>query len=168
MTTWCLEPIIITKYHFFSLEILSWPTFPGCLFVGPSFFSFVFNNWKAGCSVRLRSADRLCYRRTSQFLCLENLLDSFCIIYWVIILLHCEAALGWIWAAIIALYTSQFILLLLTAVTSPTNTSEPVPLAAIRARMTRLPPLWCSMFVSLSSPGHTHRKKRRFRIYPLT
>ncbi len=49
-------------------------------------------------------------------------------------------AFGWIWADNIARNTSEFILLLLSAVTSSINTREPVPLAAIHAHAMTLPP----------------------------
>ena len=49
-------------------------------------------------------------------------------------------AFGWIWADNIARNTSEFILLLLSAVTSSINTREPVPLAAIHAHAMILPP----------------------------
>ncbi len=45
-------------------------------------------------------------------------------------------AFGWIWADNIARNTSEFILLLLSVVTSSINTREPVPLAAIHAHAT--------------------------------
>ncbi len=43
------------------------------------------------------------------------------------------AAFDWIWADSISLYTSEFIRLLLSSVTSSLNTSNPVPLEAIHA-----------------------------------
>ena len=46
----------------------------------------------------------------------------------------------WIWADNIAWNTSEFILLLLSAVTSSINTREPVPLAAIHAHAITQPP----------------------------
>ncbi len=49
-------------------------------------------------------------------------------------------AFGWIWADNIARNTSEFILLLLSAVTSSINTREPVTLAAIHAHAMTLPP----------------------------
>ena len=49
-------------------------------------------------------------------------------------------AFGWIWADKIPRNTSEFILLLLSAVTSSVNTREPVPLAAIHAHAMTLPP----------------------------
>ncbi len=78
----------------------------------------------------------------SPLLSLQKLFGCFCSMLWVIVHLHCEApsnefwSICWIWADNIARNTSEFILLLLSAVTSSINTREPVPLAAIHAHAT--------------------------------
>ena len=71
-------------------------------------------------------------------------------------------AFGWIWADNIVRNTSEFILLLLSAVTSSINTREPVPLAAIHAHaMTLSPPCFTEEVVCFGSWAvpfllHTH------------
>lgn len=53
---------------------------------------------------------------------------------------------GWIWADSLALHMSEFILLLISAVTLSMNIREPNPLAAIHAHTTTLPLMserWC-------------------------
>lgn len=55
----------------------------------------------------------------------------------------------WIWAESIALYTLQFVLLLLSAEPSSINTGGPLPLAAVHARACRLCNLWLQAFVIL-------------------
>ncbi len=63
-------------------------------------------------------------------------------------------AFGWIWADNIARNTSEFILLLLSAVTSSINTREPVPLAAIHAHAMTLHTMlhwWGGMLRIMSS-----------------
>ena len=75
--------------------------------------------------------------------CLKKLFGCFRSMFQVIVHLHCpmsSEAFGWIWADNIAWNTSEFILLLLSAVTSSINTREPVPLAAIHAHTITLPP----------------------------
>ena len=50
------------------------------------------------------------------------------------------AAFAWIWADSKDLYTSEFILLLLSAVTASITTRDPVPLASIHVHSIALPP----------------------------
>ncbi len=82
----------------------------------------------------------------SPLISLQKLFGCFCSMLWVIVHLHCEApsnefwSIWLIWADNIARNTSEFILLLLSAVTSSINTREPVPLAAIHAHAMTLPP----------------------------
>ncbi len=94
----------------------------------------------------------------SPLLSLQKLFGCFCSMLWVIVHLHCEApsmsseAFGWIWADNIARNTSEFILLLLSVVTSSINTREPVPLAAIHAHATTtMLHWWGSMLRIMSS-----------------
>ena len=62
---------------------------------------------------------------------LEALGLFFLSMFWIVIHLYCEAisssAFCWIWAETIALYTTDFILLCLSAVKSSINISDPVP-----------------------------------------
>ncbi len=79
----------------------------------------------------------------SPLLSLQKLFVCFCSMLWVIgpsalwsAVQWVSEAFGWIWADNIARNTSEFILLLLSVVTSSINTREPVPLAAIHAHAT--------------------------------
>ena len=77
---------------------------------------------------------------------LKTLFGCFSSMLRVIVHLHCEApsdefcSIWPIWADKIARNTSEFILLLLSAVTSSLNTREPVPVAAIHVHAMTLPP----------------------------
>ncbi len=120
--------------------------FSSCLFLGHFPFSFVFSKWNA-CSIGFRSGDWLGHCITVHFLSLQKLFGCFCSMLWVIVHLHCEAPSNEFWSIwleyeqiILARNTSEFILLLLSAVTSSINTREPVPLAAIHAHAMTLPP----------------------------
>ncbi len=110
--------------------------FSCCLFVGLSTFSFVFSKWNA-CSIRLKSGDWLGHCKIFHFFNLQKLLGCFCCMFWVIVHLYYDAlsnqlcAFDWIWAESIYLYTSEWIRLLLSSVTSSLNTSNPVPLEAM-------------------------------------
>lgn len=77
-----------------------------------------------------------------QFLCFKKLLGYSCSMLWVIIHVHYEhcptsfTVCVWIWAESIVQYTSEFVLLLLSAVTSSINTNGQIPLAAIKCQKT--------------------------------
>lgn len=67
----------------------------------------------------------------------------------------CFAALRWSWADSTALYTSEFMLLLLSAVASSLNTSDPVPLATIHAHVihsasSTMFGRWCGMLQTMN------------------
>ncbi len=119
--------------------------FSSCLFLGHFPFSFVFSKWNA-CSIGFRSGDWLGHCITVHFFPFKNSLVAFAVCF--VSLFICTVkrrpmsseAFGWIWADNIARNTSEFILLLLSAVTSSINTREPVPLAAIHAHAVTLPP----------------------------
>ena len=120
--------------------------FSSNLFLGHFPFSFVFSKWKT-CSMRFRSGDWLGHCITFHFFALKISLVAFAV--WFRSLSICTVkwhpmsseAFGWIWADNIARNTSEFILLLLSAVTSSIITREPVPLATIHAHtMTLRPP----------------------------
>ncbi len=59
---------------------------------------------------------------------------------------------GWIWAESISMYTSEFIRLLLTSVTSSLNTSNPVPLEAMHVYAITL--LYHASHMMLYALGH--------------
>lgn len=106
----------------FARPLLQVPSLAACLCL--SFhISFVFSKWKAP-SAGLRSGDWLLLKNIP-FHCLEKLLGCFRSIFWVIVHLYCEAlsyaAFDWNWVCSVALYTSEFILPLLSAVTSSIN-----------------------------------------------
>lgn len=106
------------------------------MFVGLSACSFVFSKWKA-CSVGLRSGDALVIEEYSTSLPQESL----GLLLWYVLGHYpstlCTAisfaAFGWVWAEIVALYTSEFILILLSAVITSINTSDRIPLAAMHS-----------------------------------
>ncbi len=111
--------------------------FSCCLFVGLSAFSFVFSKWNA-CSIGLRSGDWLGHCRIFHFFTFKNSRVAFavCLGHRPVVLKRHPinfAAFGWIWADSISLYTSEFIQLLLSSVTSSINTSNPVPLEAMHS-----------------------------------
>ncbi len=116
-----------------------------CLFLGHFPFSFVFSKWNA-CSIGFRSGDWLGHCITVHFFPFKNSLVAFAVCFGslsICTVKRCpmsSEAFGWILADIIARNTSEFILLLLSAVTSSINTREPVPLAAIHAHAMTLPP----------------------------
>ncbi len=95
MTACSLEPMDITKFWVFSLEMLcqvfTAATLSCCLFVGLSAFSLVFSNWKA-CSIGLRSGDWLGHWRIFHFFAFKKVSSCFRSMFRVIIHLHCEAA----------------------------------------------------------------------------
>ncbi len=83
---------------------------------------------------------------------LQKLLGCFCCMFWLIVHSYYEApcnqlAFGWIWADSISLYTSEFIRLLLSSVTSSLNTSNPVPLEAMHTA----PPCFTNYVVCFGS-----------------
>ncbi len=104
--------------------------------MGLSAFSFVFSKLNT-CSIGLKSGDWLGHCRIIIFFYLQKLLGCFCCTIWVIVQLYSEAPpnqlFDWIWADSISLYTSEFIRLLLSSVTSSLNTSIPVPLDVMHA-----------------------------------
>ncbi len=108
-------------------------------------FSFVFSKWNA-CSIGFRSGDWLGHCITVHFFPFKNSLVAFAVCFGSLSICTVKRrpmsseAFGWIWADNIARNTSEFILLLLSAVTSSINTREPVPLAAIHAHAMTLPP----------------------------
>ena len=119
--------------------------FSSSLFLGHFPFSFVFSKWNAW-SIGFRSGDWFGHCITFHFFALKNYLVAFAVcfgslsIYTVKRCPVSSEAFDWIWADNIAQNTSEFILLLLSAVTSSINTREPVPLAAIHAHAMTLPP----------------------------
>ncbi len=119
--------------------------FSSCLFLGHFPFSFVFSKWNA-CSIGFRSGDWLGHCITVHFFPFKNSLVAFAVCFGSLSICTVKRrpmsseAFGWIWADNIARNTSEFILLLLSAVTSSINTREPVPLAAIHAHAMTLPP----------------------------
>ncbi len=119
--------------------------FISCLFLGHFPFSFVFSKWNA-CSIGFRSGDWLGHCITVHFFPFKNSLVAFAVCFGSLSICTVKRrpmsseAFGWIWADNIARNTSEFILLLLSAVTSSINTREPVPLAAIHAHAMTLPP----------------------------
>ncbi len=126
-------------------QVFTAATLSCCFFVGLSAFSLVFSNWKA-CSIGLRSGEWLGYWRIFHFfngqvmampfeVCLGSL--SICNVKMCPISF---VTFGWMWAESIAVKTSELILLLLSAVTSSINTSEPFPLGAIHAHVITQPP----------------------------
>lgn len=93
------------------------------------------------CSIELSSCDDLAIKG-NQFLCLQKELSCFAVCYgslsiWTV--KHRFVAFGWIWAESIALH-GDFILHIMSAVTSSINPSQPVPLALIHAYGIRLLP----------------------------
>ncbi len=126
-------------------QVFNAATLGCCLFVGLSAFSLVFNNWKA-CSIGLRSGRMTWPLKNISFHQWPSHGHVFWSMFRVIIHLHCETVsyqfctFGWLWVESIALKTSEFILLLLSAVTSLINTCEPVPLGAIHVHAITLPP----------------------------
>ncbi len=116
--------------------------FSCCLFVGLSAFSFVFSEWNA-CSIRLKSGDWLC--RILNFFTFKNSRVAFTVCFGspssICTMKHRPIQpFGWIWAESIPLYTSEWIRLLLSSVTSSPNTSNPVPLEAMHTHaITALP-----------------------------
>ncbi len=119
--------------------------FSSCLLLGHFPFSFVFSKWNA-CSIGFRSGDWLGHCITVHFFPFKNSLVAFAVCFGSLSICTVKRrpmsseAFGWIWADNIARNTSEFILLLLSAVTSSINTREPVPLAAIHAHAMTLPP----------------------------
>ncbi len=145
ITAWSLERIDITRRWVSSLVMLCQAVFSSCLFLGHFPFSFVFSKWNA-CSIGFRSGDWLGHCITVHFFPFKNSLVAFAVCFGSLSICTVKRrpmsseAFGWIWADNIARNTSEFILLLLSAVTSSINTREPVPLAAIHAHAMTLPP----------------------------
>ena len=83
------------------------------LFVGLLSSSFVIKNWKRV----LLGWDQVIDLKNIPFMCPEKHLVSFCSKYWVILPFRSEA-FCWVWAEGITLYTSEFILMLPSAVKS--------------------------------------------------
>ncbi len=94
------------------------------------------------CSIGFRSGDWLGHCITVHFFPFKNSLVAFAVCFGSLSICTekrrpmSSEAFGWIWADNIARNTSEFILLLLSAVTSSINTREPVPLAATHAHAT--------------------------------
>ncbi len=92
-------------------------------------FSFVFSKWNA-CSIGFRSGDWLGHCITVHFFPFKNSLVAFAVCFGSLSICTVKRrpmsseAFGWIWADNIARNTSEFILLLLSAVTSSINTRE--------------------------------------------
>ncbi len=149
ITAWSLERIDITRRWVSSLVMLCQAStatvFSSCLFFGHFPFSFVFSKWNA-CSIGFRSGDWLGHCITVHFFPFKNSLVAFAVCFGSLSICTVKRrpmsseAFGWIWADNIARNTSEFILLLLSAVTSSINTREPVPLAATHAHAMTLPP----------------------------
>ncbi len=112
--------------------------FSCCLFVGLSASSFVFSKWNA-CSIGLKSGGWHGHCRIFHFFTFKNPWVAFAVCFGSSSICTIKrrpinfAAVGWIWADSISLYTSEFIRLLLSSVTSSLNTSNPVPLEAMHA-----------------------------------
>ncbi len=149
LQAWSLERIDITRRWVSSLVMLCQAStatvFSSCLFLEHFPFSFVFSKWNA-CSIGFRSGDWLGHCITVHFFSFKNSLVAFAVCFGSLSICTVKRhpmsseAFGWIWADNIARNTSEFILLLLSAVTSSINTREPVPLAAIHAHAMTLPP----------------------------
>ncbi len=126
--------------------------FSCCLFVGPSVFSFVFSKLNA-CSIGLKSGDWHGHCRIFHFFTFKNSWVVFSVCFGSLYTrtMKCHAinfdAIGWIWADSISLYTSEFIRLLLSSVTSSLNTSNPVPLEAMHTT----PPCFTNYVVCFGS-----------------
>ncbi len=127
--------------------------FSYCLFVGLSAFSFVFSEWNAF-SIRLQSGDWLGHCRIFHFFAFKNSWVAFAVCFGSSSICTMKrrpinfAAFGWIWAASISLYTSEFFHLLLSSVTSSINTSNPEPLEAMHAHASHCSTMfhrWCCM-----------------------
>ncbi len=126
--------------------------FSCCLFVGPSVFSFVFSKLNA-CSIGLKSGDWHGHCRIFHFFTFKNSWVVFAVcfasLYTRTMKRHAINfdAIDWIWADSISLYTSEFIRLLLSSVTSSLNTSNPVPLEAMHTT----PPCFTNYVVCFGS-----------------
>ncbi len=119
--------------------------FSSCLFLGHFPFSFCLQQVK--CMLNRIQVRWLTWPlHNSPLLSLQKLFGCFCSMLGSLSICTVKRrpmsseAFGWIWADNIARNTSEFILLLLSAVTSSINTREPVPLAAIHAHAMTLPP----------------------------
>ncbi len=137
MTALSLELMDITKdppLWCFARPLLQLTSIVVCLWA----FSFVFSKWNA-CSIGLRSGDWLGHCKILQFFIFKNSWVAFAVCFESSSICTMKrrpikfAAFDWIWAVSIALYTSEFIQLLLSSVTSSLNTSDPVPLVAMHA-----------------------------------
>ncbi len=130
ITAWSLERIDITRRWVSSLVMLCQAStatvFSSCLFLGHFPFSFVFSKWNA-CSIGFRSGDWLGHCITVHFFPFKNSLVAFAVCFGSLSICTVKRrpmsseAFGWIWADNIARNTSEFILLLLSAVTSSIN-----------------------------------------------
>ena len=85
---------------------------------------------------------------------------------------HCPnsfTAFSWIWAGRIDLYITEFILLLLSAVTSSINTTNPVPLTAVHVHVhntaSTMSNRWCGGFGSWAVHFLHHPCINIFRSY---
>ncbi len=133
ITAWSLERIDITRRWVSSLVMLCQAStatvFSSCLFLGHFPFSFVFSKWNA-CSIGFRSGDWLGHCITVHFFPFKNSLVAFAVCFGSSSICTVKRrpmsseAFGWIWADNIARNTSEFILLLLSVVTSSINTRE--------------------------------------------
>ncbi len=109
--------------------------FSCCLFVGLSAFSFIFSEWNAAQSGRDQEIDSAIAEHSTF---LPSKTPGLLLMY-VLGHLYYEApsnqlsAFDWIWADSISLYTSEFIRLLLSSVSSSLNSSNPEPLEAKHA-----------------------------------
>ncbi len=142
MTALCLELMDITRdwvsCFMMLCQAFTVADFSCCLFVGLSAFSFVFSKWNA-CSIELKSGDWLGHCRIFHFLTFKNSWVAFAECFGSLSIRTMKrrpinfAAFGLNLAEGISLYTSEFIQLLLSSVTSSINTSNPVPLEAMHA-----------------------------------
>ncbi len=144
ITAWSLERIDITRRWVSSLVMLCQAStatvFSSCLFLGHFPFSL---SLASECMLNRIQVRWLTWPlHNSPLLSLQNSLVAFAVCFGSLSICTVKRrpmsseAFGWIWADNIARNTSEFILLLLSVVTSSINTREPVPLAAIHAHAT--------------------------------
>lgn len=139
MTPWCLAPMDITKRWVSALyQTFTAASFSCCLFVGLSASSFVSSKWKTS-SIGLGTGGWLGHWRILHCFTLRSSWVVFAVCFGLLSIctvkhhIISSAASVWLWADSIALYTSEFILLRPSAVTSSMKTSEPVQLTALHA-----------------------------------
>ncbi len=138
--------------------------FSCCLFVGLSAFSFVFSKWNA-CSIGLRSGDWPGHFRIFKFFTFKNSWVAFAVCFGsssICTMKHHPinfAPFYWIWAESISLYTSEFIRLLLSSVTSsltPGTQCHWKPCTLMPSHCSTMFHRWCCMLGSWAVPSLLH------------